>query len=184
MAIPYLGIYFLSRGDSFTATELYLSFYLYVFASYNGVCIVMFMYATQYNFWLYLILEYISCPGVILSPQLNYIWVFIYMFLHHITVYVLLCLCMLHNIIFGYTSFWNFVLYLSCAWVIPPLHHFYMCVCIHMFVNIRSMDTAICFCTSYDLLLGCDKSWEYCHVYFLYIICCSIVAILVGLHSQ
>ena len=55
-----LYIYFLSRGDSFTATELYLSFYLYVFASYNGVCIVMFMYATQYNFWLYLILEFCS----------------------------------------------------------------------------------------------------------------------------
>ena len=46
------------------------------------------------------------------------------------------------------------------------------------------MVTAIYLCTSYDLLVGCAISWESCHVYFLYIVCCSIVAILVDIHSQ
>ena len=46
------------------------------------------------------------------------------------------------------------------------------------------MFTEIGWCTSYDLLLGCNKSWESCHAYFLYIICYTIVAILADLHSK
>ena len=91
---------------------------------------------------------------------------------------------MLYKIIVGYTSSWYFVLYLFCAWVIKPLHNSYICICINKFVNIIYMFNAICLCTSYDLLLGCTPDWEYCHAYLLYIIFCSIVSILVDLHSQ
>ena len=67
---------------------------------------------------------------------------------------------------------------------IITLNHCNICVCINMFVNIISMVTVICLCTSYDLLLGCATSWESCHAYLLYIICYSIVVILVDLHSK
>ena len=79
---------------------------------------------------------------------------------HLITVSVLLGLCMLYNIIVGYNSTWHFVLYISCVWFIPLLNHCYKCVCINMFVNIISMATSICFCISYDLLLGRGTFWE------------------------
>ena len=46
------------------------------------------------------------------------------------------------------------------------------------------MVTTICLCTSYNILLGCATYWESCHAYFLYIICYSIVVILIDLHSQ
>ena len=51
--------------------------------------------------------------------------------------------CMLYNIIVFCTSPCYFVLYLSGAWVIPSLHHFYICVCINMFVNVIKTVTAI-----------------------------------------
>ena len=76
-------IYLLSRGYYYTAPELYLRLYWYVWyicASYNDIRIDMFV--------------------------------------NLITVSVLLFLCTLYNIILGYTSSWNFVLYLSCAWFI------------------------------------------------------------------
>ena len=68
-------------------------------------------------------------------------------FLHIITVSVLLCLCMFYNIIVGYTSYW-FFLYLSYAWVIPPLCYCYICVFNNTFVNIVSMFTVIFLFTS------------------------------------
>ena len=46
------------------------------------------------------------------------------------------------------------------------------------------MINLICWCNSYDMILGCVPYWETYHTYLLYIICCSIVAILVHLHSQ
>ena len=46
------------------------------------------------------------------------------------------------------------------------------------------MVTVIYLCTLYDLVPVCATYWEACHEYFLYIICCSIVAILVDLNSQ
>ena len=70
------------------------------------------------------------------------------MFVHLITVSVFLWLCMLYNLIAGYTSSWYSVIYLSCAWVIPPLHHAYIYVCINMFMSIISIFIAICLCTS------------------------------------
>ena len=50
-----------------------------------------------------------------MSLHLNYIYVSIDMFLHHITVYVLICLHMLYNIIIRCNSFWEFwSIYLLC----------------------------------------------------------------------
>ena len=101
----------------------------------------------------------------------SYNGVCIDIFVHIITVSVLLCLCMLYNLIGGYTSSWYFVPYLSCAWVIPPLYHSYICV----YIN-------ICFCTPYFLLLGCATSCKLRHAYLLYIICYTIVVVLVDPH--
>ena len=99
-------------------------------------------------------------------------------------VYVLLCLFMLHNLIFTYTSSWYFVLYISFVWVNPSLRNCYICVCINMFVNVIYMVTAICLCSSYDMLLDCAIYWEYRRSYFLYIICYAIFSNLVDLNSQ
>ena len=142
----YIYIYFLSRGDSSTATELYLRLYWYVFESYNGF--------------------------------------FINILVHLITVSIFLCSCMLYNIIVVYSSSWYLVLYLTCAWVVPPLCNCHICICINLFVNVILIVTAIFLCNSYDLILGCATYRESCHAYFLYIICCSIVAILIDLHSK
>ena len=60
----------------------------------------------------------------------SYKGVCIDMFVHLITVSVLLCLSLLYNLIFGYTSSWCFVLYLLYAWFITALYHCYICVCI------------------------------------------------------
>ena len=96
------------------------------------------------------------------------------MFVHIITVSILLCLCMLYHLIVSYTSPWHFVLYLPCAWVIPQLINCYICVDINIFVHVIYMVTEIFFCTSYGMLLGCATSWEYFHAYFLYINCYAI----------
>ena len=81
------------------------------------------------------------------------------MFVHLITGSVLLCLCMLYNIIVGYTSSWYFFLYIPCAWVVTLLRHCYICVCINLVVNVISMVNDIFLCNSYDMLLGCDTFW-------------------------
>ena len=62
--------------------------------------------------------SYIFCAGGILPLHLNYICVCIDMFVHHITVYALIYLCMLYNQIVDCTSFWIFPpVYM---WVIIP----------------------------------------------------------------
>ena len=106
------------------------------------------------------------------------------MFVHIIMVPVFLCLCMLCNLTLGYTSSWYFALYISCAYIIPPLRHFYIYVCINMVVKVIYIVTEICLCTSYNPLPGGVTYWESFHAYFLYILCHSIVVILVDLHSQ
>ena len=106
------------------------------------------------------------------------------MFVHLITVFVLLYFFMLYNLIVFYTSPWYFVLYISCEWVVLPLHHCYICVCMNIFVNVIYMVTAICWCTSYDILVGFSISWGFCHAYFLCINFYSVVAILVYLNLQ
>ena len=102
---------------------------------------------------------YISCVGVILPLELNYTFVSIDMFVHHITVSELICLYMLNKPIIGCTSSWYLPLYLSCARVILPLLCCYICVWIRMFVNIISMFNAICLCTLRDILLVGTKLW-------------------------
>ena len=87
------------------------------------------------------------------EPKL-YLCFYWYVFASY-TLSVFLCLCMLYNLTVGYTSPWYFVLYLSFVWIIPPLRHCYICVCINMFLNVIYMVTVICLCTSYNPLLGC-----------------------------
>ena len=53
-----------------------------------------------------------------------------------------------------------------------------------MSVKVLYILTAICYCNLYYLLLGCNPYWEACRSYILYIICYSIVAILVDLNPQ
>ena len=106
------------------------------------------------------------------------------MFVHLIMLSVFSCLCMLYNLTVGYNSSWYFVPYVSGEYFIPPLRHGYICVYNNMLVNVIPMVTVICLCTSYDPLLGYAISWESYHAYFLYIICHSIVAIHVDLHSE
>ena len=75
-------------------------------------------------------------------------------------------------------------LYISYVWVIITLYCRYIHNFINMFVNVISMFTAIHWCNSYYLLLGCAPSWEAFHAYFLCIICYFIVSILIDLNSQ
>ena len=149
--LKFCYIHPLFRGDSSAASELYLSFYWYVCAYYNGVFILMFVNVIQYNFWLYFILVFCSISllriGYSTTASFLYLRLYWYVCASYNGVFVL-CLCMLHNLIVGYTSSWYFVLYLYYAWVIPPLHNCYMCVYINMFVNVIPMVTAICFGTS------------------------------------
>ena len=51
---------------------------------------------------------YISCSGVILPLHLDYICVCVDIFVRHIMVSTLICLCMLYNLIAGCTSSWVF----------------------------------------------------------------------------
>ena len=76
------------------------------------------------------------------------------------------------------------VLFLSSAWVIISLHHRCIWFCVHMLVNIISVFTDMCWYNLYDIFLGCNPSWEYCHSYFLYMVCYSIFTIIVGLHAK
>ena len=72
----------------------------------------------------------------------SYNGVCIDMFVHIIMVSVFLCLCMVYKITVGYNSSWYFVLYLSSAYVSPPLCHCYIFVCINLFVKVIYIFTA------------------------------------------
>ena len=92
-------IHLLFRDDYFTAPELYLNFYWYVFASYNGVCIDMFVSIIKYNFWLYFIL------GI-----LSYIFTIYGLFFQFIVVtftILLICLWMLYICLLRYVGVIN-----------------------------------------------------------------------------
>ena len=77
-----------------------------------------------------------------------------------------------------------FFLYISYLWVILFLVCRYIQIFINMFMNVIYMFTAICWCTSYNIILGCTPFWEDCYAYFLYIIFNAIVATLIDLHSK
>ena len=138
------------------------------------ICLCIYTMCSPSMFCIENFVIYICCLGVILTMHLNYIFVCIdtfYMFVHlinsvcidsfvHIiTVSVFLCLCTLYNLIVGYTSPWYFVLYFSCAWVIPSLRKYYIFFVISIFVYVIYMGTVICLCSRYDMLLGCATSW-------------------------
>ena len=99
-------IYFLSRGDYYTAPELYLRFYWYVGASYNGFCIVMFLYVIKYNCWLYFILVILFC-----IPPVNGLF-------HHCTI-----LTSMFSFIFLWILYLCFLRYVfvlnNIYWIIP-----------------------------------------------------------------
>ena len=46
------------------------------------------------------------------------------------------------------------------------------------------MFTVICWCTAYNMILGCNKYWEACNAYFLYMSCYYIVAIFIDMNLQ
>ena len=46
------------------------------------------------------------------------------------------------------------------------------------------MFTLMYLCTAYNLLPGCNPSWEAGHEYFLHIILYANAAILIDMHSQ
>ena len=86
---------------------------------------------------------YISCSGVITSQHLNYIFVCIHIFVYRIKVSAFIFLCMVYNNFLRCTSCWVFF-YISPMYGL--FYHcviFYICICIHMFVNIISTFTAI-----------------------------------------
>ena len=60
-------IYLLYRSDYDTTPALHLCLYWYFCASYNGLCIDMFVYYIIYSFWLYLILGVFFYSSTVLS---------------------------------------------------------------------------------------------------------------------
>ena len=135
-------IYFLFRSDYSTSPELYMCWYLYVYASYNGVWIYMFVYGIQYNCWLYLIL------GIFydISPMCG-------LFFHCIFVtfaFLLICLWMLYIFLLVYVDVFhticslvvldigNLVMHISCIWFVMPFSPFSL-ACIH-----KSWLTSLC----------------------------------------
>ena len=52
----------------------------------------------------------------------------------------------------------------------------------YIFVNVISMFTETCLCTSYNLLPVCTPTWGKFHAYFLYMIFYDIVTIIIDLH--
>ena len=131
-------IYFLYRGDSSTAPELYLCLYFYVWyvcASYNGFHIDMFVCLITVFLLLCLFMLYNLIFGST-SP-----WCFFYISLvhslfHHCVivkyVMVLIFLCMLYiwslqyvfliHTIFSLVALHlgNLVMYISCIWIVMP----------------------------------------------------------------
>ena len=116
--------------------------------------------------------------------HLNYFFICIDMFVHHITMSAVICLCMLYNTFVGCTSSLImfpisllFVLLLYCV-------NCYICMCINMFVNVISMFPDICWCNSYNILLAWTTYWEAFNSYFLYILFNATIKIFIILHSQ
>ena len=117
-------IYFLFMSDSDTAPELYIHFYLFVCASYNGVWIDMFVYVIQPNYWLYFILVIVSYLSLMYG-----------LFFHCIVVtftFALICLWMLYLCILQYVgvihitysvvvlNLGNIAVHISYIWFVMP----------------------------------------------------------------
>ena len=67
LSSQFCYIYFRWRIYSTTASLLHMCLYLYVCASYTGVCIVLLVYVIKYNCWLYLILVFCSTYSLCLG---------------------------------------------------------------------------------------------------------------------
>ena len=91
--------YYLCISDSSTSPILYLRLYLYVFVSYNGVCVDIFVCVIQYNNWLYFILVILFY----ISPM-----------------YCLLFYCIVITFVFVFKCFW--MLYLCLMQYFVVLH--------------------------------------------------------------
>ena len=106
-------IYFLFRSNSATAPELYMHLYWYVCASYNGICLDMFVYVIWSNFWLHFI-----------SVLLYYIS----------TVYGLLFHLFFHCIVvtFAFLIIFLGTLFLSLLRYVSLLHIIYSLVVLHL----------------------------------------------------
>ena len=101
------------------------TFVLIFFASYNGVCIYMFVYVIQSNCWLYLILVILSY----ISPMYGLFFHFIFITF----AFLLICLWMLYMCLLRYAG----VLNMLCPLVVYKLGSF------------------SCIFPAYDLLLYC-----------------------------
>ena len=96
---------------------------------------------------------------VIIRLHLHYICACIYRFLNNITVYALICLCILYYLIIGYTSSWYFcsihILCMVYSTTVPLLHlclNWYFCeYYVYFYCDI--------FCTLHYLLIGSDPYW-------------------------
>ena len=113
------------RGKFVTQRALYMHLYLYFCESYNGVCIDMFVYVVQPNFWLYLILgilTYISpmyglffhCIVVTFTPVLICLWmVYICLLIYVGVIHTIWYLVILHIS--------NIIMHIYCIWFVIPL---------------------------------------------------------------
>ena len=110
-------IYLLFRSDSYTAPELYLHFYWYVCASYNGVCIDIFcmLYNLIFGCTLSRIIRYISLLGMGFSSALLLLHSQLYWYVCKIYIYVS-CDMTLHFL--WYTS-WLYSIFGSLSWIFP-----------------------------------------------------------------
>ena len=113
-------IYFLLRGDHYTALELYLCLYWCICSSYNVICIDILVYFIQFNCWLYLILGIFS-----------YIYPIYGLFFHCIIItfkIVLICFWMLYLCLLLYVgvlhtllslvviNIGKLLIHISCIW--------------------------------------------------------------------
>ena len=120
-------IYLLFMSDSSTTPGLYLHLCWYVFASYNGIYIDMFVYVIQYNCWLCFILgisPYISA-WVIIPIYRCYIHNCINMFVNVISMFNRIFGCNWYNMPLGCTIYWvachAYLLYMICYAIVAIL---------------------------------------------------------------
>ena len=141
-----------------------------------------------------------SLPEPILYSGINYLYflcrsnssssptVYLYLYWYFCTEYNGVCICM-----FIYVIQSNCCLYfiLGILSYISPMcglfFHFivvtfvFLLICWGMEIF---MFTAVCWCTSKNILLGCTPSWWSCHKYLLHSICYTNYSILIDLHLK
>ena len=121
-------IYFLSRGDSSNAPELYMCLYLYICASYKGVFIDTFVHVILYNYCLYFTLVfflYLSCALFIPPLHHSYICVCINFSINLLYIFTVIYLCTSCDLLLVCIPYWGschaYFLYILCCSVISIL---------------------------------------------------------------